>query len=112
MDKPWTSHGQAATGAGALCQKQQVDRPFLERTTGFEPATPPWQKGATSVHRRSPPFVLAGQGTESALADTNGPVRTDANEANWGQVWGPRGGAGQLVTLSPDGHQVTCRSCC
>jgi hypothetical protein len=41
----------------------QVRGLILERTTGFEPATPTLaRKGVWSVHRRSPRFSMAGQG--------------------------------------------------
>jgi hypothetical protein len=72
MDKPWTSYGRAATGAGPLCEKQQVDRRILERTTGFEPATPTLAKelgSFTAVCLRSPWQVTEDSRAERPTAD-------------------------------------------
>ncbi len=53
----------------------------MERTTGFEPATPHLGKGAALIRWRPPGFALAGEQSGSIVAAAGGQRRTGPNGA-------------------------------
>src|SRR5919106_6657506 len=59
MDKAWPTHGQERSErrfeSGRIAGQRSYN---LERTTGFEPATPTLAKGARFVQSRLSPFIL------------------------------------------------------
>jgi len=87
MAKSWTSGGGEEE---PLLEKQQVDRPFSGADDGIRTRDPHLGKGATSVHRRSPVFILLDESTANALAASHGSGRTAANSGDWGEKWGER----------------------